>query len=97
MATTHHSVNQLQRIENDKENTWENRGLVFSFHDAPFPHHLIAQNQAHPLHHAAPSVSLWLRGYNLLSPPHFLLSLCCLVNSNSFFRSLLRYHILHEA
>lgn len=39
MATTHHSLNQLQRIENGQENTWENRGLFIPRWPFPTPPH----------------------------------------------------------
>lgn len=84
----------------------KNLGKPRSFRSStPLPH-ATSSPRTRPTHRAMPplqlhcgcedtTMSLCLKSNLLL--PYFLLSLCCLVNSNSFCRSLPRYHVLREA
>ena len=102
MVTSHHSLNQLKRIENYQKNIWENPVLfiaqcpfpTLSRHPEPGPLTVSCCPFSFTMGVRIPLCQCTSKATSYL--PHFLLTLCCLVNSNSFFRYLLRYHILHE-
>lgn len=82
----------------DREWSGKHLGKPGSFHSTMALSHTTSSPRTRPTH----CTMLPLQSHHgcegtTSSLPHFPLSLCCLVNSNSFFRSLLRYHILHEA